>query len=83
MKLPIGIEILHMSNSTHALKLLRNIYDGKAASHIGIKHLCKGLHNMGFIPSLVGECVWYRGDIIFTFYVDDGIKWCPRAEGIS
>ena len=34
MKLPRGIEIPGMSNSTHALKLLRKLYGGKAASRI-------------------------------------------------
>ena len=27
--------------------------------------------------------VWYKGDINFTFYVDDEIIWCPREEGIT
>ena len=38
---------------------------------------------MGFGPLLVDECVWYRGDIIFTFYVNNGIIWCPQAEAIA
>ena len=38
---------------------------------------------MRFEQSTVDECVWYRDDIIFTFYIDDGIIWCPRAEGID
>ena len=83
MKLPKGIDIPGYSNKTHALKLLRNLYGGRAASRIWIKYLTTGLTNMGFTQSKVDECVWYKGDIIFTFYVDDGIIWCPRAEGID
>ena len=83
MKLPRGIEISGASNKTHALKLLKNLYGGKAASRIWVQYLSRGLRNMGFEPSAIDECVWYRGDIIFTFYVDDGIIWCPREEGID
>jgi len=83
MKIPKGITIPGYSNVTHVLKLLRNFYGGRAASRIWIKYLTAGLKNMGFVQSTVDECVWYRDDNIFTFYVDDGISWCPRAEGID
>ena len=83
MKLPRGIQIPGMNNKTHALKLLRNLYGGRAASRIWVKYLSDGLKNMGFEQSAIDECVWYRGDIIFTFYIDDGIIWCPRKEGID
>ena len=79
MKLPKGIAIPGLSNETHTLKLLQNLYGGKAARRIWIQYLTTGLTNMGFTQSKVDKCVWYRGDIIFTFYVDDGIIWCPRA----
>ena len=32
------------------------------------KHL-----SIGFQQSQIGECVFYKGDVIFTVYVDDGI----------
>ena len=83
MNLPKRIRIPGYSNATHALKLLRNLYGGRSASRIWIKYLTTGLKNMGFVQSTVDECVWYRDDIIFTFYVDYGIIWCPRAEGID
>jgi len=83
MRFPRGIHIPGMDNNSHALKLLRNLYGGKAASRIWVRYLSTGLRNIGFKPSMVDECVWYRGDIIFTFYVDDGIIWCPRAEGLD
>ena len=83
MRLLRGIEILGMGNSTHTLKLLINLYGGKAACRIWIQYLCKGLSNMGFRPSHVDECVWYRDDTIFNFYVDSGIIQCPQAEGIA
>ena len=38
---------------------------------------------MEFKPSLIEQCVWFRGNIIFRFYIDDGIIWEPRDEGID
>ena len=73
MRFPRGrIHIPGMDNKSHALKLLRNLYGGKAASRIWVRYPSTGIRNIGFKPSKVDECVWYRGDIIFTFYVDDG-----------
>ena len=83
MKLPRGIEVPGMNNDTHALKLLKNLYGGRAAGRIWVQYLTTGLSNIGYKQSKVDECVWYKGDIIFTFYVDDGIIWCPREEGIA
>ena len=83
MKLPRGIEIPGMDNKTHALKLLKNLYGGRAAGRIWVQYLTTGLSNIGYKQSKVDECVWYKGDIIFTFYVDDGIIWCPREEGLA
>ena len=83
MKLPRGISIPGISNDTHALKLKKNVYGQRQAGRVWVQFLQEGLRNIGFVPSMVDECVWYRGDVIFTFYVDDGILWCPREEGIE
>ena len=36
-------------------------------------HLVEKLASIGFHPSLIDDCVFYRGDVIFMVYVDDGI----------
>ena len=84
MKLPRGIQLPNnISNETHALRLKKNVYGQKQAGRVWVNHLQKGLRNIGFTPSAIDDCVWYRKDVIFTFYVDDGILWSPREEGIS
>jgi hypothetical protein len=31
------------------------------------------LASIGFQPSLINDCIFYQGDVIFMVYVDDGI----------
>ena len=83
MKLPRGIELPGVSNDTHCLRLKKNIYGQKQAGRVWVKHLQAGLRNIGFTPSKVDECVWYRDDVIFTFYVDDGIAWSPNEASVD
>ena len=37
------------------------------------QHLTSKIHETGFKQSAIDECVFYRGNVIFFFYVDDGI----------
>jgi hypothetical protein len=41
------------------------------------------LHSIGFKSSLVDECVFYRDDVIFIVYVDDGIFISGDGESIT
>ncbi len=36
-------------------------------------HVLKLERSIGFTPSLIDDCVFFRDDIIFMVYVDDGI----------
>ena len=83
MKLPRGIDVPGISNKTHCLRLKKNLYGQRQAGRVWVKHLQKGLKNIGFVPSKVDECVWFRDDVIFTFYVDDGIAWSPSAASVD
>ena len=56
-----------------ALHLLRNLYGGKAAGRIWNQHLDAKLQDLGFVPSDIDECVYYRGSTVFLLYTDDGI----------
>ena len=46
------------------------------------RHLTKGLEKIGFKKSSVDECVYYRGNVIFCFFVDDGIFYSPDSAAI-
>jgi hypothetical protein len=73
MDLPQGIETRHGNSKDHVLKLLSNIYGQKQAGRVWNGYLCEKLRDIGFQPSLIDDCVFYRGNVIFIVYVDDGI----------
>ena len=41
------------------------------------------LKSIGFKPSKVDECIFYRGNYLFFFYVDDGIFLCPDSNQVD
>eukprot|EP00957_Ditylum_brightwellii_P209041 15359992-Ditylum_brightwellii.AAC.1 len=82
MKLPKGIEVTN-SREPHVLKLLKNLYGSRQAGKVWADFLKKGLKEIGFQPSAVDECLWYRDGVIFMFYVDDGIFVGPIQADIN
>jgi hypothetical protein len=73
MELPQGIETKTGNSKDHVLQLLSNLYGQKQAGRVWNQYLVDKLRNIGFEPSLIDECVFYKDDIIFIVYVDDGI----------
>ena len=65
MELPQGIETAEGSSKDHVLKLLKNIYGQKQAGRVWNEYLVDRLNSIGFQQSLIDDCVFYRGDIIF------------------
>ena len=73
LKIPDGCETYQGSNKTHVLKLLKNVYGQKKAGRVWNNYLMGTLLGIGFKRSLIDECVFYRGSLLFLLYVDDGI----------
>ena len=44
--------------------------------------LGKGLKKVGFKQSRVDECLFYKDNMLFFFYVDDGIFLAPSKHAI-
>jgi hypothetical protein len=61
----------------YVLKLLKNVYGQKQAGRVWNQHLVKGLTDIGFVQSLVDECVFYKDRCVFLVYVDDTILCGP------
>jgi hypothetical protein len=85
INLPKGIQMAKNGNrSTHALKLLNNLYGQRQAGRVWKKDLNSGLVKiLCFIQSEVDECVFYRDGVIFMVYVDDGIFFCLTMSEID
>ncbi len=73
MELPQGIQTAHRNFKDHVLKLEKNIYGQKQAGRVWNSFLVDKLLSIGFTTSLVDDCVFYRNEVIFMVYVDDGI----------
>jgi hypothetical protein len=73
MELPQDIETATGDSNDHVLKLLKNIHGQKQAGCVWNLYLIEKLSSINFKPSLIDDCVFYHGDVIFMVYVDDGI----------
>ena len=85
MEVPKGVTIYGMPKDTsdYVLELKKNLYGQKQAGRVWYQHLSKGLKQLGFISSLVDECVYYRRGTMFLVYVDDGIIAGPNKEDVD
>ncbi|KAL7474048.1 hypothetical protein ACHAW6_000046, partial [Cyclotella cf. meneghiniana] len=73
MEIPYGIETTTGNTRDYVLQLLANIYGQKQAGRVWNQFLVQKLESIGFTQSKIDECVFYREDVIFIVYVDDGI----------
>ena len=83
MNIPKGIQTKYGDGNTRVLKLQENLYGQRQAGRVWVDHLKENLIKIGFKPSLVDECVFYRGRTIFMFYVDGGIFMAPTDREID
>lgn len=67
----------------YCLRLKKNIYGQKEAGRVLLKHLEKGLSDIGFEPSSVLDCLYYRGSTVLLVYVDDMIVFDPSDNAID
>jgi hypothetical protein len=73
MELPTSIHTKHGNSKDHVLKLLANIYGQKQAGRVWNSYLVAKLREINFMQSLIDDGIFYRDDIIFIVYVDNGI----------
>jgi hypothetical protein len=73
MELPQGIQTKHGNSKEHVLKLKKNIYSQKQAGRVWNLLLVDKLTSIGHTMSLIDDCVFFCGDIMFMVYVDNAI----------
>jgi hypothetical protein len=83
MELPGGIHLKNRNSKDHVLKLLANLYGQKQAGQVWNTYLVNKLLEIDFKQSLIDDCVFYCGDIIFIVYVDNGICLGSSDEQLS
>jgi hypothetical protein len=73
MELPQGIKTTTGNTKDHVLKLLKNLYGQKQAGRVWNSFLVDKLTSLGYTSSLIDDCVFFCGDIIFMVYADNCI----------
>ncbi|KAL7474375.1 LOW QUALITY PROTEIN: hypothetical protein ACHAW6_000350 [Cyclotella cf. meneghiniana] len=71
MEILQGIEMTGGNTKDYVLQLLAIFM--KQAERVWNQYLVSKLESIGFTQSRIDECVFYRDDIIFIVYIDDGI----------
>jgi Reverse transcriptase (RNA-dependent DNA polymerase) len=59
------------------------LYGQKQAGCIWNKHLHHILLELGWVQSKVDDCLYYKGDVLFLVYVDDGILVSPVDKHVD
>jgi hypothetical protein len=77
-KLVLDESAPHPSKQSNVLKLIKNIYGLADASLTWHMHLKKGLLDFGFQQSQVDPCLFFKGNLLFVLYVDDGVVLTPN-----
>eukprot|EP00804_Cyclotella_cryptica_P009455 CCRYP_017778-RA/>CCRYP_017778-RA protein AED:0.29 eAED:0.29 QI:0/-1/0/1/-1/0/1/0/174 len=83
MELPPGIETKHGNSKDYVLKLFANLYGRKQAGRVWNQYMVDKLCEIGFQQSLIDECMFYRDDIIFIMYIDDGLFFGSDDDTLS
>jgi hypothetical protein len=83
MAIPKGYKVKGITHASHVIKLIKNLYGQKQAGRVWNKHLEAGLMKIGFQPSKIDPCLYYKGQVVFFVYVDDGIFLSPSKKAID
>ena len=72
------------SGSDYVYKVSKSLYGDVRAAKLWYKHLRDTLvDKLAFAVSSVDSCLFFRKDIVFIFYVDDGIIVSPSSATIN
>jgi hypothetical protein len=72
MEIPLGVEV-DGQKGEYLLKLKRNLYGLKQASHNWFNHLKDGLEHRGLVASEIDPCLYLGKGLAVLTYVDDCI----------
>ena len=85
MKIPKGFELDGVDNpKDYVLKLHKNVYGQKQGGRVWNKYLVDKLVNkVGFTQSLIDECVFYKGNVIYVLCTDDSTLAGPCKDEVD
>jgi Reverse transcriptase (RNA-dependent DNA polymerase) len=83
MKISRDFEIEGKTRRSHVLKLIKNLYGQKQAGRVWNQHLHKNLLDLGWKQSKADDCLYYKNQVMFAVYVDDGIFVSPDDNQLA
>ena len=84
MEVPKGFVIEDGRSEDYLLKIKRNIYGQKQAGLVWNRYLVDKLtKELGFKQSMIDECLFYRGRVLYALYTDDSILAGPCEKEIN
>ncbi len=83
MEIPKGVRIPGVDPKQTVLEVRKNIYGGKDAGKQWYEHLVAKLIKIGFVPSKVDNCVFYKGKAMYVLYTDDSILAGPDKQELD
>jgi hypothetical protein len=82
MEIPRGFQS-EGSRKKNCLLLEKNIYGQRQAGRVWNQYLHEGLVARGFKQSQIDMCLYYRGNVVLLFYVDDGVLSAPTRKRLT
>jgi hypothetical protein len=82
MAIPKGFE-MEGDTQDYVLKLKKNLFGQKQAGRVWNQYLVDKLKEVGFIPSKIDECLFYKGKSVFVLYTDDSILAGPDPQELD
>ena len=80
MEIPKGFDVDESDNRRYALGLKANVFGHKQAGRVWNKYLVTKLIKIGFVPSEIDECVFYKDGMIYVLYTDDFMLTVPNHK---
>jgi hypothetical protein len=82
MVIPKGFE-LEDDAQDYVLKLKKILFGQEQAGRVWNHHLVDKLNEVGFIPSEIDECLFYKGKSVYVLYTDDSILTGPDPQELD
>ena len=84
MNFPMGYTFKKgITKKTHVLKLIKNLYGQNQAGRVWNKYLHEGLTEIGYVPSKLDPCLYYRGKVSLLVYIYDCILFSPMGKELK
>ncbi len=77
-KIALDENASHPAKQNNVLKLVKNIYGLADEDLTWHTYLKKGLLDIGFQQSQIDPCLFFKGNLLFVLYVDDGVVLSPN-----